>query len=89
MNLINIVYAGVLDDAPTISSLIVSAVNVILTFAGAVAVIVIVAAGVMYTTSGGNEQRVQFAKRALVGGIIGFAVVLSALMIVKIFVELV
>ena len=46
--------------------------------AGVVAIIVIIVAGIMYTSSSGDSSRVAIAKNALTYAIIGLVVVLSA-----------
>ena|SRR3990172_5174081 len=56
------------------------------TLIGAILVVVIVIAGLMYITSMGNPERVGLAKKTLVGAIIGLIiVVLSGLMVGLVF----
>lgn len=47
--------------------------------AGAVSVIVIIVAGIMFVTSTGNAQQVTKARNLALGGVIGLVVVLSAM----------
>ncbi len=75
-------HAGLLDSAPSMMDLVTGMVNAILGFAGGVAVLVIVIAGVMYVTSGGDTMRAEYAKKTMIGGIIGMVVVLGALGVV-------
>lgn len=47
-------------------------------WAGTIAVIIIVVAGFMYTTSGGDPAKLTRAKNAILGAVIGLVVVLTA-----------
>jgi len=53
-------------------------------WAGAIAVIVIIAAGFFYVTSNGNPQQVTRAKNAILGAVVGLIVVLLAFTITAI-----
>ena len=57
--------------------------NLAFTWAGIICVVVIITAGAMYTFSAGNTSRIQKAKMALVGAIIGLVIVLMAFAIVN------
>lgn len=83
MRLINIAQAGPLDTAPKLSSLVMSVLQFVVTLVGVIAVLVIVVAGIMYMTSGGDTNRVQIAKKALSAGVIGLAIAILSLIIVK------
>lgn len=87
--LINIAQAGPMASAPPLSTLVMNVLSFVLTIVGAIAVLVIVVAGVMYMTAGGDAERVARAKRALIGGIIGICVVILSLTIVKTIIGLV
>jgi Zn-dependent protease with chaperone function len=65
---------GQSDLQSTIGSLI----NVALTFLGVVAVVIILLGGFKWMTAGGNDEKVGEAKRLIVAGIIGMAIILSA-----------
>ncbi len=67
-------------DAPT---LILSIINWLLSFLGALAVLMIVVAGIMYITSGGDGDRVDKAKSWLTYAIVGLVVALLGYVIVK------
>ena len=72
---------GVSEKLPTeadVPATIARIINVILGFLGIVAVIIILIGGFMWMTAGGNEEKVGKAKKLLVGGIIGLAIILSA-----------
>ena len=55
----------------------------ILMVSGGLAVIVIAVGGVMYITSRGNQQQLEFAKNTLVYGVIGMLVIIFSYFIIK------
>ncbi len=61
--------------------LLTNALNLIYFLAGVIAVIVIISAGLMYTTSSGDSSRVAKAKNLLTYSIVGLVVVLTAFII--------
>lgn len=87
--LINDACAGVITDAPPISSFFDAVLLVLLSIVGTLSVIACVVAGIMYMTAGGDSKRVTLAKKALVGSIIGIVVTILALVIVTTVVHLV
>ncbi len=62
------------DLTTTIGSLI----RVALGFLGVVAVVIILLGGFKWMTAGGNDEKVGEAKRLIIAGIIGLAIILSA-----------
>jgi hypothetical protein len=89
MNMISVAHAGVMSDAPRLSELVMNALVFVLSIAGALAVLMIVIAGIAYITAGGNTQRIDAAKKTLVGAVIGLSVVILSLIIVSTIVRLV
>src|SRR3989344_3857971 len=53
-------------------------INVALGFLGIIAVVIVLIGGFKYMVSGGNEEKTQDARRLIVSGIIGLAIILSA-----------
>lgn len=53
-------------------------INVLLSFLGIVAVVIILAGGFMWMTASGNEDNLAQAKRILSGGLIGLVIVLAS-----------
>ncbi len=53
-------------------------INVALGFLGIIAVVIVLMGGFKYMISGGNEEKVGEAKKLIVSGIIGLAIILSA-----------
>jgi TRAP-type C4-dicarboxylate transport system permease small subunit len=89
MMFFNTAHAGVITDAPRLSTILENVLNLVLSIVGVLAILVIVVAGIMYITSSGNLERATLAKRALTGGIIGICVVILSLIIVRTIVNLV
>ena len=65
----------------TDQALLSNILNLTYFIAGIVAVIVIIVAGIMYTSSGGDSGRIVIAKNALTYSLIGLVVVVSAFII--------
>ena len=57
---------------------IMQVINVILSFLGIIALIIILWGGFMWMTAGGNEEKVTKARQMLVAGVVGLAIVLAA-----------
>jgi hypothetical protein len=74
---------GVIEDAPRLSTVGLNILNFLLSILGLLGIIAIIVAGVMYIASGGSEKQISTSKKALVYAIIGIAVALGALIIVK------
>lgn len=53
-------------------------INVALGFLGIIAVIIVLLGGFKYMLSGGNEEKTSEARKLIVSGIIGLAIILSA-----------
>ena len=79
---IPVAQAGVITDAKPISQILLDALSFLLSVAGIVGILMLVVAGIMYLTAGGDEKRMQFGKRAAVAIVIGLVVVLGALVLV-------
>jgi len=63
--------------------LIAKVIIYILTFAGALAVLLIIYGGVTYITAGGSDDRVKTAKKILTSAITGLVIILLAIVIVN------
>ncbi len=57
---------------------IINVLNILLGFLGLIAVIIILAAGFMWMTAGGNEKRLETARKLLIQGFIGLILILAA-----------
>src|SRR6056297_3526381 len=63
--------------------ILVNFVNIAFTFLAIVAVIIIIYAGYLWMTSGGNSERIEKAKKVLLGAVIGLILILSSFAIVS------
>lgn len=75
--------AGVIEDAPRLSAVLLNALKFLLSIAGTVAIIGLAAAGVMYAAAAGNEDRIKKAKKVLLCSIIGIVIVLGGMILIK------
>jgi hypothetical protein len=67
----------------TISQIALRVLNFLLGIVGVLAIIMLVVGGAMYLTSAGDEDRIDVAKKIILYSIIGIAVSLASLVIVK------
>jgi len=70
---------GTTDIKQTIGNLI----RVVLGFLGVIAVVIVLMGGFKWMTAGGNDEKVGEAKKTLIAGVIGLAIVLSAFAITQ------
>jgi heme/copper-type cytochrome/quinol oxidase subunit 2 len=70
------------DSASTLTDTAVNLINVLSLIVGAVAVVMIIVAGVRFVSSAGNEAAVKSAKTTLVFAVIGLVVVAVAQIVV-------
>lgn len=68
-----------------ILALIANVLNTALEVAGALAVLALVYSGIMYITSGDNAEQGEKAKKNMVWAIIGVAIIALALVIIRVF----
>lgn len=78
---------GMTGGGVTVEGGITSVVNVMLFILGAIAVIVIIIAGIMFTVSAGDPARAKKAKDAILYAVIGLVVALLAYAIVNFVVD--
>jgi len=74
---------GGMPQASSANDIIIKIINWFLTFLASLSVLMIVVAGIMYITSGGDEGRVDKAKSWLTYAIVGLVVALLGYVIVK------
>lgn len=67
----------VLGDQPLIET-ITSIINVALGLLGIIAVVIVLIGGFKWMTAGGNEEKVTEARKLIISGVIGVAIILSA-----------
>jgi hypothetical protein len=81
--LISIAHAGVITDAPSISSVGVKILFFLLSVAGIIAIISLVLAGALYFFSAGDEGRMKLAKRAMTASVVGIIMALGGMVVVN------
>ena len=82
------VYSGVTGVHPSIDAKegveqIVGITNLIVTFVGPVAVLVLLVGAIMYATSGGDEEKMEKAKRLIFSAALGIVVIYGAFALVS------
>ena len=79
MDIINVAHAGVISDAPPISSVGINILFFLLSVTGIIAIIASVIAAIMYATSAGDEKRMQFAKKYMQYAILGVVLAMGGM----------
>ncbi len=62
----------------TLQQTIASIINVALGLLGVIALVIILAGGFEWMTAGGNEEKTTEARKRIIAGVIGLAIILSA-----------
>jgi len=75
--------AGVIEDAVPISKILSDTLSFVLGAAGVLAMVSLVVSGLLYVMAQGNETGMRQAKQALIYSIVGVAVIVAALIIVR------
>lgn len=69
--------------APSIKDIALNTLNFLLGVVGTITIIMLVVGGIMYLTSAGDENKIDTAKKIVKWSIVGIAVALAALVIVR------
>jgi type IV secretory pathway VirB2 component (pilin) len=77
-------FSGGLASQSTLSGLITTVINIVLTLSGVIAVIFIIIGGFQYMTARGNEEQAEKGRKALVNAIIGLLIIILAFTIVTV-----
>lgn len=80
---IDVARAGVITDAPPISLGLLNILQFLLSVVGILGIIGLVVSGALYLSAGGNEDRMQMAKRAALGSVTGIIIALGALVLMS------
>lgn len=81
--LVSIAHAGVISDAPKVSTVLLNALNFLLQIFGLLAIIGIVVSAIMYVSALGDEKQIQRAKKSLSYSIIGIVIALGGMIVIK------
>lgn len=76
------------DNTGNITEFMVTAIKYALFFIGFLAVMAIIAAGIMYVSSGGDKENIDKAKKILIFAIIGLVVALLGYVLVNTIVQI-
>ncbi|NTW13401.1 MAG: hypothetical protein HGA31_00010 [Candidatus Moranbacteria bacterium] len=79
----SVLAAGVIDDAPSLQTVFMRALQVTLSLFGVVALVALIASGFMYFFSGGDEARAEQAKKMMAYSTLGLFLVLVSLVAVR------
>lgn len=72
-----------LSLAPSLTQIALNFLNFLLSITGALALIMLIVGGIMYLTSAGDDDRIKTGKKIVTYSIIGIAICLASLVIVK------
>jgi heme O synthase-like polyprenyltransferase len=67
----------------TLSEIALKVLNFLLGMAGILTLIMLVVGGIVYLTSAGDEERIEWGKKTFTYSVIGIIIVLSAMVIVR------
>ncbi len=67
----------------TLAEIVVNVLNFLLSIAGTLAIIALIVGGLMYLTAAGNEKQVDTGKSMFKSAVIGIAIVMAAMVIVR------
>lgn len=78
-----IAYAGVISDAPRVTTILMNIVTFVLSIVGIVAILALGVAGIMYLFSSGDPSVVSQAKRYAWASITGIVIASAAFIIIQ------
>jgi hypothetical protein len=74
---------GTVSGSLSLTQIALNVLNFLLSVVGVIGIIMLVASGITYLTSAGNEGQIETAKKMTTWAIVGIAIALGALVIVK------
>ena len=66
------------SSANTLPNLIANVINILLGTLGIILVVIIIYAGILYMTAGGEDEKVKKAKKMITQGVIGLVLIIAA-----------
>lgn len=75
--------AGSIQNATPLTTILMNALQFLLSIIGIIGIIGMVIAGIWYTTASGDEQKIRVAKQMAVACLIGIVIALGALVMVS------
>ena len=83
MDFVDRIFASLLTTPGSLEDLIVKVLNWLIGASAVLCVVMLIAAGFLYMTSGGNEDKTQKATKTLTNAIIGLVICLVAVLLVN------
>jgi hypothetical protein len=83
MRIIETVRAGVITDAPSISTVGMNVLNFLLSVVGIIAIISLVLSGIMYFAIQDDKKRLQNVKRAMTYSILGIIIAMGGMVLIR------
>lgn len=78
---IDTAFAGVITDAPPVSSILGNVLNFLLSTIGVLGIIGLVVSGLIYITAGGDTEQMRTAKNAMIASVTGMVIALASLIL--------
>lgn len=75
--------AGVISNAPSLASILMRILTLVLSAVGIIAILALVISGLMYMLAAGDAGRIVEAKKYMLASVIGASIALAALIIVR------
>ncbi len=88
MNIINIAQAGIITDAPSLAWVGMNVLNFLLLVFGSIAIIMLVVSASFYFFAGSNEKTMEKAKQSTKYAIVGIALAMSGMIMIRFFGQL-
>ncbi|KKQ53054.1 MAG: hypothetical protein US70_C0006G0024 [Parcubacteria group bacterium GW2011_GWD2_38_11] len=82
-SIINVAQAGVISDAPSISTVGMNVLFFLLSVVGIIAIIALVLSGILYLTVQDDKKRMQGVKRAITYSILGIILAMGGMVLIK------
>lgn len=76
-------HAGVITEAPRVTSILANVLEFLLSIVGIVAIIGLVIAGLLYFFAGGDQRRIELAKTMSLASVIGLIIALGAMVVIR------
>jgi hypothetical protein len=83
MAIISIAHAGVISDAPSISTVGIRVLFFLLSVAGIIAILALVISGIIYLTAGDDKKRMLLAKNSITYAIVGIVMAMGGMVVVN------
>jgi len=80
----SLIFGTGLASTRTLPELILAIIQLMLFFAGAIAVLFVIIGGFLYMTAGGNEEQAEKGQKALTNAVIGIIIVIMSYAIIRV-----